>query len=120
MGHFVRVGDAIEIRCWREETAEIEEASSYGAAVNDGHEVSVKGIVTKDLLEKLLSEEPAEKILYNKMTNYFTIHVKNDLCDVWSEHYGTEMVITIMSDSDIEFFEQVMKQYPESFSILAF
>ena len=120
MGHFVRVGDAIEIRCWREETAEIEEASSYGAAVNDGNEVSVKGIVTKDLLEKLLSEEPAEKSLYNKMTNYFTIHVKNDLCDVWSEHYGTEMVITIMSDSDIEFFEQVMKQYPESFSILAF
>ena len=120
MGHFVRVGDAIEIRCWREEAAEIEEASSYGAAVNDGHEVSVKGIVTKDLLEKLLSEEPAEKILYNKMTNYFTIHVKNDLCDVWSEHYGTEMVITIMSDSDIEFFEQVMKQYSESFSILAF
>ena len=42
----------------------------------------------------------------------------NDLCDIWSEHYGTEMVIDIVNDSDIIFFKQVMEQYPESFSII--
>ena len=51
------------------------------------------------------------------MTKYFTIHVENNLCDIWSEHYGTEMVIDIRADADIEFFEQVMRRYPESFSI---
>lgn len=117
MEHFVRVGDTFEIRCWREEVAQIREASLYGVAVEDKFEVSVKGIVTEELLEKLLTENPTDKSIYNKMTKYFTIHVENDLCDIWSEHYGTEMVINIMADTDIEFFEQVMRQYPESFSI---
>ena len=117
MQHFVRAGDAFEIRCWREEIAEIEEASLYGTAVEDKYEASVKGAVTKDLLKKLLTEEPTDKSTYNKMTKYFTIHIKNDLCDIWSEHYGTEMVIDIIADADIEFFEQVMGQYPESFSM---
>lgn len=115
--HFVKVGDPFEIRCWREEAAEIGQASLYGTAVDDRYEVSIKGIVTKDLVEELLIEEPADKGIYNKMTKYFTIHVKNDLCDIWSEHYGTEMVINITADTDIEFFEQVMRQYPESFSV---
>lgn len=117
MEHFVRVGDTFEIRCWREEAAEIEEASLYGTAVDDRYEVSVKGVVTKALLEGLLTEEPADKSVYNKMTKYFTIHVKNDLCDLWSEHYGTELVIDIAADTDVEFFEQVMGRYPEGFSI---
>ncbi len=120
MGHFVRAGDTFEIRCWKEETDEIAEASLYGTAEEDHCEVSVKGTVTKELLEKLLTEEPADKTIYNKMTKYFTIHVKNGLCDIWSEHYGTEMVIDIMSDADIEFFGQVMRQYPEDFSVGAF
>ena len=66
--HFVKVGDTFEIRCWKEETAEIEEASLYGAAFNDKYEVSVKGTVRKELLEKLLAEEPADKSVYNKLT----------------------------------------------------
>lgn len=115
--HFIRVGDIYDIRCWREETAEIEQASLYGTAVDDKFEVSIKGTVTKELLEKLLTEEPTDKSIYNKMTKYFTIHVRNDLCDIWSEHYGTEMVINIISDTDIEFFEQVMGQYSKSFRI---
>ncbi len=117
MEHFVRVGDIFEIRCWREEVAEIREASLYGVAVEDKYEVSVRGIVTEELLEKLLTENPTDKSIYNKMTKYFTIHVENDLCDIWSEHYGTEMVISIRADADIEFFEQVMRQYSENFSI---
>ena len=115
--HFVRVQDTFEIRCWREEVTEIGEASLYGTATYDKYEVSIKGSVTKELLEKLLIEEPTDKSLYNKMTKYFTIHIKNDVCDIWSEHYGTELVIDIISDADIEFFEQVMRRYPESFSI---
>lgn len=57
MEHFVRVGDAFEIRCWREEVAEIREASLYGTAVGDKYEVSIKGTITKELLEKLLIED---------------------------------------------------------------
>ena len=113
----MKAGATFEIRCWREEAAEIGEASLYGTVVADGYEVSVKGSVTEELLGKLLAEAPADKSIYNKMTKYFTIHVRNDLCDIWSEHYGTEMVIDIISDADIEFFEQVMGQYPGSFSI---
>ena len=117
MQHFVRAGDAFEIRCWREEIAEIEEASLYGTAVEDKYEASVKGAVTKDLLKKLLTEEPTDKSTYNKMTKYFTIHIKNDLYDIWSEHYGTEMYLEIAAAKDIAFFEQVINQYSDQFSI---
>ena len=117
MEHFIRVGDTFEIRCWREETAEIREASLYGTAIDDKCEVSIKGMITKEMLEKLLTEEPTDRSMYNKMTKYFTIHVANTLCDIWSEHYGTEMIIDIIADTDIEFFEQVMGQYPEEFSV---
>ena len=117
MEHFVSVGDTFEIRCWREEVAEIVQASLYGTTIDSKYEVSIKGVMTNDLLKKLLTEEPTDKSIYNKMTKYFTIHVKNDLCDIWSEHYGTEMVIDIIADTDIEFFEEVMGQYPESFSV---
>ena len=117
MGHFASVGDPFEIRCWREETAEIREASRCGTAAEEKNEVSIRGTVTEELLEAWLTEEPAEKSVYNKMTRYFTIHVANARCDLWSEHYGTELVIEIQTDADTGFFEQVMGQYPESFSI---
>ena len=107
MKYFVKIGNSFEIRCWKEEAAEIESASLYGVAVDDKCEVSIKGSVTKELLEKLLIEEPTDKSIYNKMTKYFTIHVENDLCNIWSEHYGTEMVIDVISDADIEFLEKV-------------
>ena len=116
--HFIKEVDAFVIRSWKEEADEIMEASLYGTAIEDGYEVSIKGRVTKTLLEKLLTDEPSDKNIYNKMTKYFTIHIRNDLCDIWSEHYGTEMVIDIVNDSDIIFFKQVMEQYPESFSII--
>ena len=117
MGHFASIGDPFEIRCWREETAEIREASRCGTAAEERNEVSIRGTVTEALLEAWLTEEPAEKSVYNKMTRYFTIHVANARCDLWSEHYGTELVIEIQTDADTGFFEQVMGQYPESFSI---
>ena len=67
---------------------------------------------------ELMEETPTDKEIYNKMTKYFTINVKNELCNICSEHYGTEMYIVIYSDVDVLFFEQVMKQYSDDcFSI---
>lgn len=117
ISHFIKVGDNFEIRCWREERAEITQASSYGIATDDGYEVSVKGVVTKRLLAELQTEESTDKSIYNKMTKYFTINVKNDLCDIASEHYGTELYIGAASEKDVEFFKQVISQYPNCFSI---
>ena len=117
MRHFARAGDSFEIRCWREEISEIENASWYGVSAADSYEVSIKGVVTDDLLKEWLTEEPADKTIYNKMTKYFTIHVENDLCKLWSEHYGTEMAIVVTAEKERVFLEQVMGQYPEAFSV---
>ena len=81
------------------------------------NEVSVKGVVTAELLAELLSEEPSDKSIYNKMTKYFTINVENDKCFFCSAHYGTEMYLEKVSDADISFFESVVKQYDDFFSV---
>ena len=81
------------------------------------NEVSIKGIVTKELLEELLTDNPEDKTIYNKMTSFFTVNIKNDLYDIWSEHYGTEMYLEIAAAKDIAFFEQVINQYSDQFSI---
>lgn len=117
MRHFVRAGDSFEIRCWREEISAIENASWYGVSAADSYEVSIKGVVTDGLLKEWLTEEPTDKTIYNKMTKYFTIHVENDLCKLWSEHYGTEMAIVVTAENERVFLEQVMGQYPEAFSV---
>ena len=115
--HFVNVGDAFEIRCWKEELDEIRQASLYGNPTEDRNEVSVKGVVSAKLLAELLSEEPSDKSIYNKMTKYFTINVENDKCFFCSAHYGTEMYLEKVSDADISFFESVVKQYDDFFSV---
>ena len=115
--HFIKVGDAFEIRCWKEETDEIKQASLYGNPAEDNNEVSIKGVVTAELLAELLSDEPSDKSIYNKMTKYFTINVENDKCFFCSAHYGTEMYIERVSDADISFFESVVKQYDDCFSV---
>lgn len=117
MRHFVRAGDSFEIRCWREETSEIKQASLHGVSAADSYEVSIKGVVTDGLLKEWLTEESTDKTIYNKMTKYFTIHVENDLCNLWSEHYGTEMAIAVTAEKERVFLEQVMGQYPEAFSV---
>lgn len=117
ISHFIKIGDDFEIRCWREETVEIKQASSYGVVTNDGNEVSIKGVISKGLLEELLTEEPADKSIYNKMTKYFTINVKNDLYNISSEHYGTELYMVVVSEKDVAVFEQITSQYPNCFSV---
>ena len=115
--HFIKVGDAFEIRCWKEELDEIRQASLYGNPTEVRNEVSVKGVVSVELLTELLSDEPSDKSIYNKMTKYFTINVENDKCFFCSAHYGTEMYLEKVSDADISFFESVVKQYDDFFSV---
>ncbi len=115
--HFIKVGDAFEIRCWKEETDEIKQASLYGNPTEDYNEISIKGVISAELLAELLSDEPKDKSIYNKMTKYFTINVKNDKCFFCSAHYGTEMYLEKVSDTDISFFESVVKQYDDCFSV---
>ena len=115
--HFIKVGDAFEIRCWKEETDEIKQASLYGNPTEDYNEISIKGVISAELLAELLSDEPKDKSIYNKMTKYFTINVENDKCFFCSAHYGTEMYLERVSDADISFFENVVKQYDYCFSV---
>ena len=111
--HFLRVGGALEIRCWKEEEEEIRLACAYGSPTEDGYEVSIKGTVTAEFLEEILSDEPADKSLYNKMTKYFTINVTNKTLFFCSAHYGTEMYIRGASQEDISFFQRIMAPYED-------
>lgn len=118
IGHFVKTCNNVVIRCWKEESAEIACAERYGKAEDAGNEMSITAVVTDELLAELMSEERRYEDLYNKMTKYFTINVKNERCDLCSAHYGTEMYITIYADSDVSFFEEVMSKFTEDeFSI---
>ncbi|OUP55619.1 hypothetical protein [Butyricicoccus pullicaecorum] len=65
--HFIQTNDEIEIRCWKEEISEIAQASLYGTPVSDGWEVSIRTIVTRNLLQELQTENPTDKSIYNKM-----------------------------------------------------
>jgi len=115
---FVQVGDTLEIRCWKEEADEIQQASAYGRPVEDNYEISIKGVVFESLIVELLSEKPTDKSIYNKMTKYFTINVEHGQRKFCSAHYGTEMYLMGVTDGDIEFFKHVMSAYSqEDFSI---
>ena len=76
LAHFVQPGDSFEIRCWKEEAAEIQLASQFGKGVEENAEVSVRGTVTGEFLKLLLVEEPTDKSVYNKMTCFFTFICK--------------------------------------------
>ncbi len=111
--YFVHIGDNLEIRCWKEELSEIQQATSYGNPTEDNYEVSIKGIVSEALISELLSENPTDKSIYNKMTKYFTINVESEQRKFCSAHYGTEMYLIGVSDDDIAFFQDVMKEFTE-------
>lgn len=116
--YFVKVDDSLEIRCWKEESAEIQQASSYGNPTDDNYEVSIKGVVSEQFILELLSENPTDKSIYNKMTKYFTINAEREGVKFCSAHYGTELYLIGVSDNDIAFFQDVMKEYTEEdFSI---
>ena len=90
----------------------------YGNLTEANYEVSIKGIVTKEFLTELLSENPQDKSIYNKMTKYFTINVDSGQRRFCSAHYGTEIYVMGVSDDDITFFKNAMSTYTEDdFSI---
>ena len=111
--YFAQVGDKLEIRCWKEELAEIQQAASYGDPAEENDEVSIKGIVSEGLISELLSENPTDKSIYNKMTKYFTVNVERGQRRFCSAHYGTEVYLIGASDDDAAFFRDVMKEFTE-------
>ena len=115
--HFVHAGNELEIRCWKEETAEIKQASRYGKPLEDGLEISIKGMVTDALLTELLAEAPVDKEAYEKITKYFSIRAKRETFEFSSEHYGTELYIIGISNEDFSFFSQIIAPYANYLSI---
>ena len=116
--NYIKVDDILEIRCWKEELAEIQQASVYGNPIDDNYEVSIKGIVSEQFISELMSENPMDKSIYNKMTKYFTINGEREQFKFCSAHYGTEMYLIGVSDEDIAFFQNVMDKFSEEdFSI---
>lgn len=119
--HFVHAGNELEIRCWKEETAEIKQASRYGKPLEDGLEISIKGMVTDalltELLAELLAEAPVDKEAYEKITKYFSIRAKRETFEFSSEHYGTELYIIGISNEDFSFFSQIIAPYANCLSI---
>jgi len=78
--YFVKPGDEIEIRCWNEEKEEIKKAMSYGRPIQieSNFQTAIKGIVTEQMIKEFLTlPEPVDKVVYNKMTEFFTILVEN-------------------------------------------
>ena len=115
--HFIQTNDEIEIRCWKEEISEIAQASLYGTPVSDGWEVSIRTIVTRNLLQELQTENPTDKSIYNKMTKYCTLRVKNLSYSFVSEHYVTEIYISVHSDYAVDCFTELIQPYADCFSI---
>jgi hypothetical protein len=115
--YFVKPGDEIEIRCWNEEKEEIKKAMSYGRPIQieSNFQTAIKGIVTEQMIKEFLTlPEPVDKVVYNKMTEFFTILVENKIS---SEHYGTELYLFNVHDDEVEVFKKIMTPYWEKFSI---
>lgn len=116
MKRFVQPGDSFEIRCWQEEENEISAVMPYGRCEKDNMEVSVKGVMTRELLEDILVEPVDDKAVYNKMTKFFTVNVKNQKAEISSCHYGTQMYIDVFREEDINFLKAIVDKYPDSLS----
>lgn len=115
---YVKEGEHFEIRCWNEEREQIIKAEHYGIISHEAgtnYETPIKGSITKQLLKDLLlSDEPKDKSIYNKMTEYFSIFVENKLS---SEHYGTELYLFNVSEHELELFHKIMSPFQDKFNI---
>ncbi len=118
IGHFVRTGDFLEIRCWKDEQDEIIRASRYGEFKNVGEEVVFTGTVTNALLNELLTYESEDKAIYNKMPGYFAVRLQGSHYKISSEHYGTELYVSVDDDKEIAFLKEVTDRYEDCFSIM--
>jgi len=92
--HFVKVGDEFEIRCWNDQDEEIRKALKYGKISEEDNsrlEISIKGIVSDEMLEELIAEtKPEDQAIDRKFIPYFTVTAgKRFSCS----HYGTEIYL---------------------------
>ena len=117
MERFLEVGDPVELRLWPEESAELRLAAALGPVTAEGWERVARGTLTRELRTALLAAPPADGSGYSKMTRFFTIHAKNSRCDLWSQHYGTELAVSLRDPEDAAFLRQVLARYPEGFSV---
>ncbi len=114
--HFVGPGDALEIRCWKEQPEIVSQAARYGTPTEDGYEVFVQGTVTRGFLAELLAEEPAFQDTCRKQTKYFTINIGRPDCLFSSSHYGTQLYVQ-GSEKELDFLTKTLAPYGDQFSI---
>ena len=116
---FIHVGDAFEIRCFKQDTEAIRLALSYGKQDDDvqsDYEVSIKGMVTKGMLKDVLSFEPCEVHGFTRLTPHFTLVVGR----LSSEHHGMEVHLSGLSPQEVERVESIMEPVGDRVSILTY
>ena len=114
--HFAVPGDALEIRCWKEQPEIVARAARYGEHEEDGYEVSVQGTVSREFLAELLAEEPVYEDAYYKQTKYFTINIERPDCLFSSSHYGTQLYVQ-GSAEELDFLAKILAPYGDKFSV---
>lgn len=92
---FAQPDTPFEIHCWQDEPQWIATAQQFGTVLQspegfDG--VIVAGTVTQPLIDVLQQiETPTDTEIYNKQAPFFSIFLNG----FSSEHYGTELHITV-------------------------
>lgn len=114
--HFTVPGDAMEIRCWKEQPEIVSQAARYGAPEEDGYEVSVHGTVSREFLAELLAEEPVFADGDHKQTKYFTVNIERPDCLFSSSHYGTQLYVRGPAE-ELDFLAKTLAPYGDRFSI---
>ncbi len=115
--HYCKEHAQLEIRMWNEETREIQNAMRYGSASIEGNETCVRGTVTAAFLQELAEEQcPADREIYHKMTQYFTVRVTEGETVFESAHYGTELYLAD-NEEKLAAFWTLMQPYEQHFSI---
>ena len=105
-----RIGDPFEIYCWYDESDAVRQALQFGhkePSTWHGGTV-IKGTITREFLRFLLdAPKPADTEIYNKMTPFFSIIFGKRL---FSEHYGTEMMISKTVRENREKIAQILEE----------
>lgn len=114
MALFLKSGVPFEIRCWREETEILEKALRFGRISleqSTRYERSVKGILTDQMIHMLLEQPKPEDD--EQMTEFFTINIGSNFC---SAHYGLELYMDDLSDTQIQQIHKIITPIQSYFS----
>ena len=92
---FAQPDTPFEIHCWQDEPQWIAAAQQFGTVQQSSegfNGVIVSGRMTQTLIDFLKQiEKPTDTEIYNKQTPFFSIFLNG----FSSEHYGTELHITV-------------------------